>query len=687
MKIRHFFFLCMSMVGALALLSALNTVANTIGARNDVQQASALVTAQGALLRLAEQVSLERGIHILALTDDAPPVPDVAAKLVKSRQATDDAFAQALPILPPDTAKTIGQWQENLQAARTPMLAALNKVQTERPAGAGKAWTSSNFAVGDAIIAEGSNLLVSLNRLNGTAGDFIALAHLSASLRNLVGQRNTTLLNIIDTGAPLSPKQWEKHSQFTGHVNEIWDILQKQTSFIDAGDEVKAKLAAVDTAVQHEAMAVIGKIEDAARIHAPYPMSAGEFRQTTVGKFATIGQLRDAYIARAQVICERELATLNQRLAVAIAMLVVLAAMIAVVTAVFNRRVVSSLMTMAGIITRIAENDLDIAVPDRQRHDEIGKIGQALETLRGNALNARQAEAAMAAERGERDVIRRQTDVKLKDFATQVDAMMIAVHDNIGALHHNADTLGQLAKDASRGSGDVTRAAEQAAVNVQTIAAATEQLLASIGEISQVVTKMADVSRQAVRQAEGSRTTVHELTGAAERIGEIVALINQIASQTNLLALNATIEAARAGEAGKGFAVVAGEVKALANQTAKATDQIQAQVSAIQKGSDNAYRAISEIDQTVGHISELATSIASAVEEQNCATAEISRSIQQASDGVGEVASTIATVRESVDSTEHSAAEVKRTADDVASETDGLHRQFNTLAELLRHQG
>jgi len=669
------------------MVSALGMVVDALGSRNDVSVARQLVIGQGALLRLSERVSLERGGHNLALTADAPAAAETAAQLAGLRKASDQAFEQAIAVLPTASQKIIADLRDKLNQARQPMLAALEKPKAERPNGIGKQWMAANFAVGDGVIDHGVTLLQEINRLDGGAGDYVVLAHAAANLRNVAGQRNTTLMTIIAAGKPMNAVQAERHAHFDGRVAQIWEGITDQSSFLDAGPEVKTKLEQVKAKVFGELQGMIQSAADSSREQQPYPVTPAEFRKMSVANFAVIADLRDAFIDRAVAVSDQQLSRLNWRLGLALTMMAVLAALLVGITIVFNRRVVGALMQMTHTIGRLADNDLDLTIPHVERKDEIGRIGQALETLRLNAQAARAAEAAVNAEHVAQEESRRQTDARLEDFATQVDTLMVSVHHHIGALHDTSDSLVRLAQEASDGSSEVNKAAEQAAANVQTIASATTQLLASIGEISHVVTTMANVSNQAVDEARQSRDTVHALTNAAQSIGEIVLLIQQIASQTNLLALNATIEAARAGEAGKGFAVVAGEVKALANQTAKATEQIQSQVDAIQRGSDSATQAIFGIDKIVGQISELATSIASAVEEQNCATAEISRSIQQASDGVAAVASTITVVKGSVDTTEHSAEEVKHLTNQVSDETDSLHHRFNSLVGLLRQHG
>ncbi|MEJ0067585.1 MAG: methyl-accepting chemotaxis protein [Pseudomonadota bacterium] len=230
----------------------------------------------------------------------------------------------------------------------------------------------------------------------------------------------------------------------------------------------------------------------------------------------------------------------------------------------------------------------------------------------------------------------------------------------------------------------VSAAVEQSSANVQTVAAATEQLSSSIQEISRQVTGSADMARRAVNQAERTTTTINGLADASHKIGEVIGLINQIASQTNLLALNATIEAARAGEAGKGFAVVASEVKTLASQTAKATEEIGSQIANIQAATGQAVMAIGEIGGSISAISQSATAIASAIEEQGAATREISRNVQQAAVATQEVANNITGVDAAAGETGSAADGILDASGDLSRHASALRMQVGNFLTSVR---
>lgn len=243
-------------------------------------------------------------------------------------------------------------------------------------------------------------------------------------------------------------------------------------------------------------------------------------------------------------------------------------------------------------------------------------------------------------------------------FGQKAEAALSLVMAAATQFSQTAATLQTAANQASGQVSTVVAASDQAAGNVQTVASAAEQLNASIAEITRQVSQSSGIARQAVSRAEETNATVGELSSAAERIGEVIKLIQAIAEQTNLLALNATIEAARAGEAGKGFAVVANEVKSLANQTAKATDEISSQVGAMQSATNSAVTAIKAIGETIIQMDSISTQIASAIEQQQAATTEISRSIAEASRGTREASENINDVGETVSLTERSANDV-----------------------------
>ncbi len=397
-----------------------------------------------------------------------------------------------------------------------------------------------------------------------------------------------------------------------------------------------------------------------------------------------------------------------------------------------QRGIAGPLQGLAKVMEVLARGDYSAEVSGRQRQDEVGLMARSVEVFKQNGIEgkrlaaeaedarireeqrqrdeeareraaaeekrardeaARQAEAQrqreaeeaerrQAAERqaeqerarveGER--LRREALLKLAaDFEGAVGGVVEAVAAGATEMNATARSMTGIAATTTQQSLSAAAATEQAATNVQTVASASEELAASINEISNQVATASRIAQGAVEEAQATDAIVQGLAAAADKIGEVVSLINTIAGQTNLLALNATIEAARAGDAGKGFAVVASEVKNLANQTAKATDEIGQQISGVQDATRQAVEAIRNIGGTVGRINEINASIASAVEEQGAATQEIARNVEQASAGTQEASASVSAVKQAADDAGHAADQVA-----VAS------GELSTLAEKLR---
>ena len=312
-----------------------------------------------------------------------------------------------------------------------------------------------------------------------------------------------------------------------------------------------------------------------------------------------------------------------------------------------GRGLVVPLTETCASMDRLIKGDLGFDVPFSDRKNEIGRIARSLQVFKdhlvgANRLRAEQEEAKARATAERRAVLSQIAD----DFERSVGGVIQGTTSAAGELQHSASSMSTIAEGTKDQSTKVAAAAEQAATNVQTVAASAEELSSSIKEIARQVTQSSSIAQSAVQQAAHTEAMVERLAEASQKIGEVMALIQNIAGQTNLLALNATIESARAGEAGKGFAVVANEVKALSAQTAKATEEITSQIAAIRDATGSAVVAIREIGTTIGHMNEITSSIAAAVEEQGAATQEIARSVQQAAQGTQGVTQNIVGVRE-----------------------------------------
>ena len=332
----------------------------------------------------------------------------------------------------------------------------------------------------------------------------------------------------------------------------------------------------------------------------------------------------------------------------------------------------------------LGEGDLSAEVPHRGEKTEMGHMADALQIFK-EALIAKRAADDAATQDAQAKIERgRRVDSITREFEQMIGEIVGTVSSASTQLEASAGTLSATARRSQELSTTVAAASEEASTNVQSVASATEELSSSVNEISRQVQESARMANDAVGQARGTTERVSELSKAASRIGDVVELINTIAGQTNLLALNATIEAARAGEAGRGFAVVASEVKALAEQTAKATGEIGTQINGIQSATEDSVNAIKEISGTIEKLSEIASTIAAAVEEQGAATQEISRNVQQAAQGTQQVSSNITDVQRGASETGSASSQVLSAAQTLSANSGRLKTEVSKFLTNVR---
>jgi methyl-accepting chemotaxis protein len=350
-----------------------------------------------------------------------------------------------------------------------------------------------------------------------------------------------------------------------------------------------------------------------------------------------------------------------------------------------GRSITSPLGLLGARMQTLADGQLDDEIPGSGRRDEIGAMASTVQVFKDNALLIRGLEQ-LEAEAGKRTAAERRAAMNsiANDFETSVNGIVRSVAASAAGMQTTAESMTASASDASARAATVGSASERASDNVGTVAAAAEELSSSVAEIARQVNQSNEIASKAVGDAERTNATVRVLSSGAEKIGEVVQLIHSIAAQTNLLALNATIEAARAGEAGRGFAVVASEVKALANQTAKATEEISAQVAAMQATTNDAVVSIGGITETIARMSEITLNISSAVEEQGAATREIARNIQSVAAGSSEISGHIGGVSAAAAATGTAASDVLSSARDLDQQSGMLRSAVDEFLGKVR---
>jgi methyl-accepting chemotaxis protein len=512
-------------------------------------------------------------------------------------------------------------------------------------------------AVNDNAVSLSKNYLVAANAL----GD---VAYHSTRYRQLQAA------HLLHTTAEDKAKESETMRVSADAIGKAWQLYEPTE---DAGEE--KMLAGRVMPAWNAYMAMNDKfiaLSSANQTAAATALYTGEMR-TSFLAFSTALQADQAYqVKSGNREADESAATYSSSRTLILSVLSVAALLCLGAGWMIVTGVSTPIRAMTGAMTRLAQHDLTTVIEGAERKDEVGQMANAVQVFKTSMIEADRLKAEQ--EEAQRVAAARSAlvDQLTRDFDTSVQGVVQSVASQANQMQTSAQSMSAAAEEATKQAAAVAAASEQGAANVQTVASAAEELSSSISEIGRQVSHSSQIAATAVKEAAKANEMVQGLLNASGKIGEIVALINDIADQTNLLALNATIEAARAGEAGKGFAVVAAEVKNLATQTSKATEEIGAQITSVQGATQDAVNAIASIGKTIGEIDQISTTIAAAVEQQGAATQEIARNVEEAAKGTQEVSSNIGGVTEAANSTGAVANQVLTSAQSLTHQSGEL---------------
>ena len=660
--------------------------------RATAAEAAAINETADMLLESAGQWARERGATNLALNAADVATDAQKATIANFRKLGDQPFEQALGRVAAAHFANKDQLIAGAKRAHEQISAIRTRADAEmaKPGSAREQTVVSQWAPTiTALIAASQNLRVAAGMeeddINSRLSSLQSFKHFVWIMSEYLGRERAAVAALVAAGKPMNSQQISNLAAFRGRLEIAWDYVQAYATKSSAPPNVLAGTERLRDSVFRRFEETRKSVYAAELAGGSYPINSAEwFGQATTAIDDVIALSAIASQEAAKLAESARHSSLNTLLVNAVLMVFSSLLAAGALWIVFNR-IVRSIGQMTGVMSEIADGNTSVAVPCVSRRDEMGAMARALLIFKENA----QRVVSMQAERGalERAARAEKTAAMNRladDFEAKIGEIVETVSSASTELEASARTLTATADRSQRLTATVVAASGQASANVQSVASATEELTSSVTEISRQVQESARMAGAAVDQAHITNDRVGELSKAAGRIGDVVELINTIAGQTNLLALNATIEAARAGEAGRGFAVVASEVKALAEQTAKATGEISQQISGIQSATQESVNAIREISSTIEKLSEVSSTIAAAVEQQGAATHEISRNVQQASQGTHQVSCNITDVQRGAGETGSASSQVLSAAQMLSSDSNRLKLEVSRFLDSVR---
>ena len=689
MRIGRLFALSMLSVTVLAVILGAGVLVPQYRTFASKSEAIKTVEAYGAVLAVGQQVAGYRAPYVGPLFREEAATPAQLEVVAKAVQAADAAFAKARTVVGAlnDGAAIIqglNQAAAKLNEVRAASDRALTVPMSARDPAAIKGFLPGIAAVVGILEPLLNRLENQVAMADASLTALLNVARTAQDLRISAGGRAATMSLAISTRRPLTTAEVAMTDRGQGRVDLDRERIEAGVDQIGSPPRLTKAMNDAIEGYFGKAAPWLEKEMASGRADGNYAINSDQLAGMIVPAVQAFFAVRDAALNEA---AERAGAARDGALTMlALAGIAVLALLgvLAGVTTMLRRRVITPLANLTDVVGELAAGRHDVTIPTIGRSDEIGAMAGSLQVFKDALIAKKAADEAAAVEADAKIQRGQRVDRITRDFEAMIGEIVEVVSQASTELEASAGTLTATAERAEELTSVVASASEEASTNVQSVASATEEMASSVNEISRQVQGSARIAGEAVEQAQKTNDRVAELARAATRIGDVVELINTIAGQTNLLALNATIEAARAGEAGRGFAVVASEVKALAEQTAKATGEISQQISGIQAATQESVAAIKEIGDTIGRMSEIASTIAAAVEEQGAATQEISRNVQQAANGTQQVSSNIADVQRGASETGSASAQVLGAAKSLSGESDRLKREVGKFLNSVR---